>query len=473
MISFRFDRLNTLKLSGIRSVLGIDLSRDLARVVELKSLGGIVNKFESKFKAIAWFDVDFPAESSTTERGRILATELENRRIKTRFCVSTVRSSNSRTATAQIPNDVDDVHAWVGENYEKLIRVPVPLKDLAFSVNVNSVGADSARCEIAFVRAAERDDIVELIQCAGLHLLNLGLDVRDSECVFIVDVGNFGEGKRGFIYADETEMVCRTCADGAPGPLKKLHRESLEGELHSLKESLDEIVITGPSANEIQGEAIRVLNPLGLASDYALAAGLAVRGYLPEIGSFDFRPEVVRQKSTEEKDKSLLKSTVLALGTLVLLLLGLQLGVQSYLQGISDKLDAKLSVIGPVYSQVNVLERQVRALRTELSGNDEVQHRSDVAKVPQKVAEATPKGVWLQRLLCTNGAKAGKSLDLTGYAETSEKAASYLGSLQRDPMFSNVQVIRVGVPTQTELASFGSNKMHSFTTFEVRLSCRE
>jgi Tfp pilus assembly protein PilN len=471
-MNLSIDKLNILKISGIDAVLGLDLFKNRVRAVELKSRGGILNRFWSTYVPAHYFTLDFSENMSASDRGRLLAEELKKNGIGTRFCVSAIRSSNTRIVTAEIPNEAEDIQAWVAENYEKLVRVPVPLKDLAFSYDASSVEQDMVRCEIAFVRAADRDEIVELLNSAGLHLLNLGLGVRNSEAAFLVGSGDFKEENRAFVFAGEDEVVGRIYRAGKQGPWKRYQRESVIEELNSSEGELDEIVISGPNAEEVQGEKVRILSPLGLSPEYALAAGLAIRGFLPEIGLFDFCPETVVTKSTEEKDKSLLKSTALVLGALLFVLLGLQFGVQLYLQRVSDSLDHKLSDVGPVYSQVNALERQVQELRTELNGNSEVERRSEVARVLNEIAEATPKGVWLYGLTCTKEGRAEESVDLTGYAETSEKAASYLGALQSNPRFSGVQVVRVGVPTETELASFGSNKMQSFTTFEVKLTVR-
>ena len=453
-------------------MLGIDLSKEFMRIVELKSSGGIFNKFKATYKSAGNFKIDFPVGSSITERARILSDELRKRKIRARFCVATIRSANSRTVTTEIPGDAGDIRTWIAENYEKLVRVPVPFRDLVFSYDVSSVESDEISCEIAFVRAAERDEIVGLVEAAGLHLLNLGLGVRDAEAAFLIGNADLREGSRGFVFAGEDEVVGGIYRAGKQSPWKRFERESVIEEMRSSEADLGEIVVTGPNAEAIQGDNLRILNPLGLPPEYALAAGLAVRGFLPEIGPFDFCPETVVTKSTEEKDKSLLKSTALVLGALLFVLLGLQFGIQSYLQRVSDRLDNKLSDVGPVYSQVNALELQVQELRTELIGNGGVERRSEVARVLHEVAEATPKGVWLYKLACTKDGRGEDSIDLTGYAETSEKAASYLGALQSNSRFSCVQVIRVGAPTETELASFRTNKMQSFTTFEVKLTAR-
>ena len=183
---------------------------------------------------------------------------------------------------------------------------------------------------------------------------------------------------------------------------------------------------------------------------------------MPELNSTDFLNETEKKETTEERDKSLFYRTVLALGVVLFILLGIQFGLNTYFQSRSDKIDEQLLQVGPVYSEVTNLGRQVSALRSELNGSGG--NRSDVAKVLHDIAEATPDGVWLYKLNITQN-----EIDLFGYARSNELAASYLGLLQKNRQFSNVQVVRVGAPTESESVSFENSGIKSVTTFELKM----
>jgi Tfp pilus assembly protein PilN len=388
--------MNTLRLSGIRSVLGIDLDENGLRAVELRSRGGLLNKYHSEYEVVNAFSVEFEKALTSEEKGNRLARELQERKIKTRFCVSSINSTTARTVTAEIPSDVpvaspEDVETWIREKYEKFIRVPIQLSELAFAYEIlPSADSQPRRCKISFVRESERQEYTSLFAAARLHLLNLGLS--DSN----------------------------------------------------------------PSNDPI----IQSLCPRGYEGNPSVA--LAIMGFLPELGSMDFLPEIERKKTTEEKDKSLFYRVVLALGVVLFVLLGLQFGLNTYFQRESDKTDEQLLQVGPVYSEVTTLGKQVSALKSELTGGGG--KRSSVAKVLHDIAESTPKGVWLYKLDVTHS-----EIDLFGYAKSNELAASYLGLLQKNRQFSNVQVIRVGTPTESESVSFENSGIKSVTTFELKM----
>jgi len=395
-MNFSLNKINALKLSGISNVLGVDLSQDNLNLVEIRSHGGILNKFHSKYKVANSFTVEFEKGLPSEEKGKLLAEELKKRGIKTRFCVSAIPSTAARTVTAEIPPDVEDIEAWISENCDKLVRVPIPLKELAFSYEiVPATDTQTRHCRISFTREAERKEYISVFSAAGLHLLSLGL------------------------------------SSGTP--------------------SGDPLV--------------SALCPEGYTGDPA--AELAIKGFLPELRSLDFLIESEKKKTSEEKDKSLFYRAALGLGALLLLLLGVQFGLNTYLQSVSDKVDERLLQVGPVYSEVAALSKQVGELGSEL--NDSGGNRSDAARVLHDIAEATPNGVWLYKL-DIDWSDAGRGVvDLFGFARTNDLAASYLGSLQQDKRFSNVQVVRIGAPSEAEAVSFANRGIRTIVTFELKM----
>ena len=485
------EKLNMLKLSGITSVLGIDLYKDRVRVVEVRSRGGILNRFKAAYVSGKHFELDCPADASAAERGSLLAEELKKNGIKTRFCVSSVRSLNSREVTADIPIDDrdgssrDDIESWIRENYQKLIRVPVPLKELAFDFQILSENIDSVRCEISFVRASDRDNVVEVLQSAGLQPLLLSIGSHSSEFAFLTS-GESGESRsRAFIFADEDGCSCAFYPGlGSESRSDQVKRKTYRGcdvneVLASLEKDLgqaEEVFVSGPAAAGLDQASVRVFSPLGLYPEYVLPAGLAVQGFVAAssfsgyVQGIDLRPENVKAKALEERDKSLFWIGTLAMGFILLVLLGVQFGLQSYVGNVSARLDARLESIGPVYTQVKMLKKQVDALRAEVNGRSASGHSSSIAKTLHTIAASVPKNVWLYKLVCSDDPTLPESVDIFGYSRTNSDAADYLADLQTNPKFTDVRVVRVGSPTQLEAASFVTSALKSFVTFEVKLN---
>lgn len=157
------------------------------------------------------------------------------------------------------------------------------------------------------------------------------------------------------------------------------------------------------------------------------------------------------------------------MGAILIVLVGIQFGLQTYVKDASARLDNKLASIGPVYSQAKELEKEVDALKLQFSGEDAVRERPSVARVLHEIAASTPIGVWLYKLNYSHTDSTTATVSIWGYSRTNEDAADYLSGLQTCRFFYGVNVIRVGAPTQLELASFASTEQKSFVTFEVKL----
>ena len=113
MREFKVDNINTLKIAGIHSILGVDYYQDTIRVVELRSRGGVFNKFRAVYKVVNYFKFQLPIDASNFERGRLLFDELKTRGVHCRFCVSTVRSSTMKVVTAELPEDAENINEWI------------------------------------------------------------------------------------------------------------------------------------------------------------------------------------------------------------------------------------------------------------------------------------------------------------------------------------------------------------------------
>lgn len=489
-MEFRIQQINLLRVSGINSILGIDLYKNRVRVVEVKTHGGILNKFTAKYAVSRHITVDFPQNMSAADRGTLLAEALKKNGIKIPFCVSTIRSSNSRVVTADMPIEAADtiskeeIENWIRENYQKLIRVPIPIKDLTFDFQIISQTLDSIRIEVAFVRASERDEILELLHTAGLQVLLLTIGTRSAEIGFLSTKVLTEDENLSFVFAGEDGITCTDYLRRSPiGEQVNINRRntrtsSLDEVITSLTKDageVDSIWVSGPAATERVPPPASVWEPLGLPSEYALAVGLAVQGFLyasPIAGPkqlIDFLPEKAKSSSLERLDKSLFRVASITMGAILFVLLGLQFGLQTYVKNDTARLDRKLQSIGPVYSEVRSLKRQVDALKIELSSGEAVRQRPSVARILHEIAASTPKGVWLYKLIYSYSDTTGTRVDIRGYSRTNEDAADYLSGLQTSRFFYGVRVVRVGAPTQLDLASFASAEQKHFVTFEVDL----
>jgi len=109
-----------------------------------------------------------------------------------------------------------------------------------------------------------------------------------------------------------------------------------------------------------------MFQPFGLESRFALAAGLAVRGFLPGIKSVEFLSQERAEKHKSTLARSLLNRTVLVCGVLTLLLLVLPFLASLYVEERTSELDEELARSGESSAQLTTLERRVSYLKASL-----------------------------------------------------------------------------------------------------------
>ena len=240
-------------------------------------------------------------------------------------------------------------------------------------------------------------------------------------------------------------------------------------ELTSSKDQGNSTVcMTGLIDSGIQADDWLLVNPFGLPSEYALAGGLAVKGFLPELSPMNFLSKGERENNSVAMYKSVTNRVALFLSSIMIFLLALQLTATWLIQSRMEAVQEQIASVAPEYSSLAMLRRDVEHLEMKLAGSSG--SRTYVAETLHDIAAATPENVWLYRLQASHAHGESQQISLYGYSTSNDAITLFLKQLQL--VCSDVRLVRSSLPLQSETfipATIGSS---SFMTFEIKATGR-
>ncbi len=474
--------IDVQRLSGVTGILGIDLTEMSARVVELKRTGNPFTKFSPRFKVGANFTCRFPGSATSEEKGTVLREELHEQYVETKFAVATIRTPAVKIVTTTIPDTVEDSEVWIRENAQKLLRLPVRFDDISFQAEPIEQSEAGLIVEITFVRSSEVDHCISVCKAAGLELLAVGAGARDvataylasqaaaadatlihlgRESAFSVEIRG---GKRS---ATRTHLLVE---DGTSG---SSIREVIEAVCPvDRKRSDSRLVFAGHAADAATFGDAEPLRPFGLKTEYALASGLAVKGFLPELSPANFLPREDQLRVLTKRFRSITQRVVLCLGALAILLLGVPLLASVYYHLRLEDMEKKLTASRPMVSEVARLEKEVSSLEARLEGGPASLVRTNSARVLHDVAAAVPRGIRLSKAaLSTDAAGAGK-VTLTGYARSGDVIAELLRALDGLQICSDPELVSSGRPEALAVGSADVPPKNGYVHFVITVGVK-
>lgn len=471
----RFVRhIDLQRLAGINRMLGVDMTEEHIRVVELQKSRAlfnpntIVNKFNSKFRATHSCSHNFASGESLEEKVKSVRSLLAQNGITARYAVSSIQSLGAISLIADVPVKVASIDEWIAEHYEKLLTVPVPLSQLSLTYEILSRHDSTLAVEISFVRKSEVEWQQRFFQELGLHLVSLSVGNRDAQNNLRYTDGVKMEEVTEFVYAEKENVTVTRFTSGRVAQREMLHAV-LNGErLNKILSGVSEgkVFVAGQFSD--QSDGIRTITPFGLASDYTLAAGLALKGFLPELSPTSVLNQETRAKAEEKFFRSLFQHTVLVMGAVLALVLFLPFVLTTYFQARIDSAQEALLKAGPSYNRLMALEQHVKNLRAEIGRNGSSHHRSATSRLLHEVARVTPDGIWLSRILLNTTQE--ETVTLWGFSKNSEAIADYLRQLESEHVGRNVQLVRSGTPLQNDPTTLTISTMHGATAFQIQMN---
>ncbi len=463
------NRLDLPFLAGIHSVLGFDDDGTTLRIVELRKHANISGRHAPKYTIEHYLSHSFLTSSIRSERAEILKNLLRDHSITTKHVVSSIQTAGLKIIEVPLPQDVNDIDAWIEEHYERLIRLPIAIKDIRYSYEIRK-----ETIEIAFIRKSDIEDHLAFLREVGLDVIGLGVGVFDAVNAQALMNPTY-KAAASTQYHISKDLI--HCFQIEKGVIQKHSITSISDirEVGSLQsKDIDSTVpaaqfvfISGKVQTDSVPSGANLLTPLSLPSEYTLAAGLALRGLGGAITHFDVLDEELKEKHEASLYKSLMQRVVLIAGVVLLFLLLLPMLTNMFFQNKIDTIEEQ-RLSDPLYAQVAALESQVKTLERQNTERLGVQQRAQVSRLMYTIGKDMPAKVWLYKLSLI---KSGKNIMLTlrGYSNEPEQIMDFLKKLNREHY--SPSLIRSGTALPAEAALLP--KSGAFTTFEINAAAEE
>ncbi|MBI1806237.1 MAG: PilN domain-containing protein [Ignavibacteria bacterium] len=465
MVDF-FKDVDLQRLAGVKDVLGIDIMEDAVSVVELQRCGNPLKKSSSRFSVMQSFMFEWEEAQTVEERAKKLQNVLQLRSPKAQWAVANVASRAVRSLVVEVPSEVENIHEWIIEHHEKLLKIPISLDQVTIGLEVLKESGTGALVEVTFVRNSEIDETTLLFQKAGIELLAIGASSRDAVNAVMKSVQKGREQEIQFYYVEDQRTTRTTLINGKRMEVVQASLEAIcEHETNDDQNKL--MIASGRLAADMTRKRVTLFRPWNLPAEYCLAAGLAIKGLLPEISPVNFLKASSRERVAERISRRLFQRVALVLGSVVMILLLGHMFTGYYLEHRLQKIEDQILSSGSAYTEVELLKHQVTSLESRLQGKETSLRRTRTAKILHDIAGNTPDSLWFSHLKLTEEGPQRATVSLSGYARSPEYVTAFLKMLKHSGLCSSVTLVRSGVLQNSESVMLVHTNHTAFTMFEI------
>lgn len=465
-------KIDFQRIAGINRILGIDLYAGGARIVELEKKGSFFNRFSANYKVVQFFTHSFGELKTSSDVGPEFQKVLTQHNIKARFVVSSIRSSGVKTVVTTIPADNKNIDKWIQSRYEKLLNMPLSLAALSYAYEILEEKEGGFVIEITFIHKKDIERHVTILQNAGLSLLALGFGTRDAINTLFIDhkAMYHKEFTVAYITGDSVELTrCKGPNRIATKHVAVESKEELEVLLSGeYNQDSPIFVFTEKLVGGFSSKNICFIEPLGISSGYALALGLAIKGFIPELSPANFLPEKEQQDKDSIFYRLLFQRAVLMMGCLLLLLLVIPATTSFYyMSGIEEAANVTLSQ-GEISVKAVTMEREIAVLKRRVQGAASSVKPSTYARTLHDIAAVAPGELWLYKLSVQELNDSDARFIISGYTQNNDNIPRFLKSLEKIDGCSEVNLVKAGLPGTTEPIAFVQQRFMPVVTFEIR-----
>jgi hypothetical protein len=466
--------IDVQRLSGVNSILGIDISDKQVHIVEVKRRGGVFNKYSGRFEVHKFIKEEFPDGISAGDREGFLRDLLAKHKVSGKYAVSAIQSGGVKLTTATVASSVTNIDQWIRENHDSILRLNLSLNQVSFAYELRDRNESGSVVEIAFVRNSELEEHRKLFEAMGVELIALGAGTRDALNALIATKAN-SQDVTLIHFRDQSLTVTHLLN----GVRRKVELRSIDSSFDlvelrdGFKAKSSNVIFSGNLPNVFQFENHEILKPLNLPTEFTLAVGLAVKGLLPEISPVNLLNPSEQIRFESNVYKRLTQKAALALGAVVILALTLGLIASALLRGRIDALDAQMNSNGAAYTSLRMLENQVRVMDRNVNGAESVVGRSEYARILYDIATAAPESLWLDKLTIEEKGVHECEASLIGFTRSDETIAEFLKRLQLIRDVSDVELVRSGYESGSGKIVPARNNLSGVVDFEAKVSVGE
>lgn len=462
------------RFAGLSEVLGIEVRSDRMRVCALRARGGWLNKFKTTFEVLEHFEIQLDGTEIATSKGELLRKEIEKRNLRAKHAVVGLSPSSARTITATPPGSASNISEWISENIQRLLRIPISSKDVVVGHEYLHSSGQGKSIEITIAKRKDIEDLQELASTAKLELLGISLSKREAVTALLVSDSPALAGEAEYVYFDQNVAHVTSLISGRRSKAEQVPVGEVNGIVHfgnpdkmGSARNGGTLTVAGEVPADIVSNRATMLSPFGIPTPFTAAAGLAVKGFLPELSPVNLLDCAVSVKSETQFAKNLFHRVTIATGVAIMSLLFLQMIASLVVSKWSERIDEELLSLGPSYYELKQLEQEVLDLRAATQGPTAVVARSSYSEILHDVAASAPDGLWLKKLILGGNETGPGKLSLEGYARGSDLIAAFLKNLQKNNVCTEVRLTRSGSDDARKPAVPMRLKGKGYTTFVI------
>jgi Tfp pilus assembly PilM family ATPase/Tfp pilus assembly protein PilN len=501
-------KLNTLKFR--ESYLGLDISSRFVKVVELeKNRKGMVLKKWGSEPVPQQENRDALAETIQRLKQRM---GLNGSRVITRMDGFGVRHTMVKTPVLSFI----DTEQWLQENIHHYLPPGVQQNEVTFSFYICAENGEQQNVLLVIAKNSEIIQRIDLLQNLGLKVESLGAGYSDVVNALLYYEDEFYQENVAIITINPEQTTIIICENGLVSCYQELLFElifenisaihSSEGllagntehletdrqtDLNTItqqwylevkqvlidywvkslnKQPISKIYFCGKSKwflvvskyletiaeTEIAQPLKGILsNGKKLAAEYALPAGLALKGHYPLLNSINLLPAENKEKIALDKEKNRALRIILAAGIIFLLLV--IFGNVSGLY-VNNKLETSQENFQQLQSRIIALEKlesENLSLSQQIGLAKEILvNRSNYSLLLWEISRILPKKVWLREISVSKQSPDEKKMkakfantnstnfSLSGFTFTEQNIALVLKALENSKMFIDLKLIR-------------------------------
>ncbi|MFA5832150.1 MAG: PilN domain-containing protein [Bacteroidota bacterium] len=438
--------LDILRFAGFKRILGVELSELEANIVEVEARGNPFKKFTQLFFPLKSISIQFsPTDTAEIKSEKIRIAIVENK-ISTKLAVTSLQSIGVKTIVTTIPFDVSNVIEWIGDNVEKLIRIPISLDDIIIQYELLERNEEFQKIIVVIAKKNEIHQTESILLNAGIELLSIGYSKRD-----IVNIVSSND--RHFVALSSVDKIHLYSLNNysltdykelpAADIAEALKLESEKEQRQSLKVYGNESFSFGPNFQFQQLEAPQ------LHTKYLHAFGLGIKGFLSEISPVNFLSNNHRQKTFDVVGQGLLKRAVLTVGILLFFFLTLETVSAIYVGNKIAEYQERLIAESSKVQELHKLQEEIAYFESEIQKQSSTNRRTTVSRTLLELSEKTDEGIALQSVQSIAQSSKNETVKIKGEAVSNESLSRYLKSLQASTLLSSVELKSSGV-TQDE-----------------------
>ncbi|MEJ2627457.1 MAG: pilus assembly protein PilM, partial [bacterium] len=308
---------------------GLDIGNGTVRAV-------VLEKYFNKFQVSGYGKESYSSDSEE-EISRTIRRLYDRMKIIPSEVVINYRGRDIQTKIMEVPVlPGDELDSRLRQEVTKLFSLSIDVSTWYISYHILRRTEEKFILSVSFCKPDGIDRLVRIVEKAGLTPIMIGTEILDIFLGFSLDWEDLFE--QNYCFINQNEGSLEYCLVEKGNPVFMDNADSLDMISHTIKTweeeqstTISNIIFTGLEfTNEdldkvkISGVDKKIGYPLVSCSkeridpEYAAAAGLAVKGFFPQLNTIDLLPGSRKKQLFQQREKKMSQKIIIGAGSLLL-----------------------------------------------------------------------------------------------------------------------------------------------------------